>query len=63
MFLLSLSVREIIEDKGLQVKDAHLEELEIRWKNICDLKGNLENAQIDEADIGMRNIPGGDHIE
>lgn len=28
-----------------------------------ELSGNLKNVKIDDADIGLRNIPGGDHIE
>lgn len=58
-----LSVRDILENKGIQAKDDHLELLETRWKEIQALKGNLENAQVDDFDIGLRNIPGGDHVE
>jgi len=60
---LALSVQELLEDKGLTVKEEHLGKLENRWKGIQNLRGNLDNVNIDDADIGLRNIPGGDHIE
>ena len=56
---LTLSVRELLESKGIKVKENHLSILEDRWKGMQALKGNLENAQIDDADIGLRNIPRG----
>lgn len=58
-----MSVRQFLENKGIPVKEEHLEEIEERWKGIQALRGNLEGAKIDDADISLRNIPGGDHIE
>jgi len=63
VFLLTLSVQEMLENKGIKAKEKHLEILEGRWKGMKELRGNLENVNIDDADIGMRNIAGGDHIE
>ena len=63
MFLLSLSIQALLKDKGIEVKEAHLDVLDTRWKGMKALRGNLENSNIDDADIGVRNIPGGDHIE
>ena len=56
---MTLSVRKLLENKGIKVKENHLSVLEDRWKGMQALKGNLENAQIDDADIGLRNIPRG----
>ncbi|GAB3055685.1 hypothetical protein [Virgibacillus ainsalahensis] len=60
---MSLSVQSLLENKGYRVKAEHVEVLEFRWQALQTLKGNLENANVDDADIGLRNIPGGDHIE
>jgi len=60
---LSLSVRELLENKGIKPREEHLEILENRWEGMQALRGNLENANIDDANISLRNIPGGDHVE
>jgi hypothetical protein len=61
--LLSLSVRQLLENKGIPVKESHLEEIEERWKGMQALRGTLDGVNIDDADISLRNIPGGDHVE
>lgn len=58
-----LSVRDMLERKGIRPKEDHLEVLENRWKEMQAMKSSLEHAQVDDADIGLRNIPGGDHVE
>lgn len=60
---MSLSIKEILENKGIKPREAHLEILDTRWKGMAALRGDLEDVAIDDADIGMRNIPGGDHVE
>ncbi|HLS08454.1 hypothetical protein [Lentibacillus sp.] len=60
---MSLSVRELLENKGIKPREEHLEILENRWEGMQALRGNLENANIDDANISLRNIPGGDHVE
>lgn len=60
---MSLSVRQLLENKGIPVKEEHVDEIEKRWKGMQALRGNLEGVNIDDADISLRNIPGGDHIE
>lgn len=59
---MSLSVQQLLESKGIQAKPEHLEILESRWNGMKKLRGTLENVKIEDADIGLRNIPGGDHI-
>lgn len=63
MFGLSLSIKELLENKGIKPREEHLEILDTRWKGMAELRGNLDGVPIDDADIGMRNIPGGDHVE
>lgn len=63
MFSLSLSVKEMLENKGIKPREEHLEILETRWNGMSELRGDLDGVPIDDADIGMRNIPGGDHVE
>ncbi|WP_233189640.1 MULTISPECIES: hypothetical protein [unclassified Sporosarcina] len=62
MNALSLSVQQLLESKGIQAKPEHLEILESRWNGMKKLRGTLESVKIEDADIGLRNIPGGDHI-
>jgi len=63
VFGLSLSIKELLENKGIKPREEHLEILETRWKGMAELRGDLKDVAIDDADIGMRNIPGGDHVE
>jgi len=60
---LSLSIQELLENKGIQVKKDHFESLQEKWEGIQALRGNLEGVNIDDADISLKNIPGGDHID
>lgn len=60
---MSLSIQQILENKGITLKSEHLEQLKIRWEGIQSLRGNLEGIAIDDADIAIRNLPGGDHID
>lgn len=59
---MSLSVKEVLADKGIHPTDEHLAKIESKWAEIQELKGDLENVNLDDADIALRNIPGGDHL-
>ena len=59
---MSIAVKVILADKGIYPSDEHLKKIEAKWAEIRQLKGDLENANLDDADIALRNIPGGDHI-
>lgn len=63
MVSLSLSIKELLENKGIKPREEHLEILDRRWKGMAELRGDLEGVNIDDADIALRNIPGGDHVE
>lgn len=60
---LSLSIKELLENKGIKPREEHLEILETRWNGLAELRGDLEGINKDDADIALRNIPGGDHVE
>lgn len=60
---MSLSIKQLLENKGIKPREEHLEILERRRKGMAELRGDLSGVAIDDADIGMRNIPGGDHVE
>ncbi|MGM8211181.1 hypothetical protein ACLIBH_00115 [Virgibacillus sp. W0430] len=60
---MSLTVKQMLENKGIKPREEHLGILEKRWKGMQDLRGSLDKANIDDADISLRNIPGGDHVE
>ncbi|WP_107948543.1 hypothetical protein [Lysinibacillus parviboronicapiens] len=58
-----LSIQQLLENKGIEAKSEHLELLKTRWEGMQSLRSNLEGVAIDDADIAIRNIPGGDHID
>ncbi|MET4561125.1 hypothetical protein ABIA69_002270 [Lysinibacillus parviboronicapiens] len=58
-----LSIQQLLENKGIEAKSEHLELLKTRWGGMQSLRSNLEGIAIDDADIAIRNIPGGDHID
>lgn len=60
---MALSIKEMLENKGIKPREEHLGILDTRWKGMAKLRGDLADIPIDDADIGMRNIPGGDHVE
>lgn len=58
-----LTVEQMLVSKGITPKEEHLEILETRWKEMSELRGNLDGIKIDDADIALKNIAGGDHLE
>lgn len=59
---MSISVKEVLAEKGIHPSEQHLEKIEAKWAEIQQLKQGLENMNLNDADIALRNIPGGDHI-
>lgn len=59
---MALSVRETLAAKGVNPSAEHLSKLEAKWAEVEALKGDLGETPVDDADIALRNIPGGDHI-
>lgn len=60
---MALSVKELLAEKGIKPSAAHLDKLESKWAEVRALKGDLSGLALDDADIAVRNIPGGDHLE
>ena len=60
---MSLTIKELLENKGIKPREEHLEILEKRWNGMTELRGDLDGVAIDDADIAVKNIPGGDHVE
>ena len=60
---MKLTVEQILVSKGITPKEEHLEILESRWKGMSGLRGNLDGIKLDDADIALKNIAGGDHHE
>ncbi|MCG7439401.1 hypothetical protein [Corynebacterium freneyi] len=59
---MSISVKDLLADRGIHPSDEHLQKIGAKWAEIQELKGGLDNARLDDADIALRNIPGGDHV-
>lgn len=60
---MALSVKEQLAEKGITPSAGHVKKLEAKWSEIQTLKDGLNGLALDDADIAVRNIPGGDHIE
>ncbi|MBD8029767.1 hypothetical protein [Corynebacterium gallinarum] len=58
---MSVSVKDLLALKGIHPSEEHLQKLESKWAEIEQLKANLDNINLDDADIALRNLPGGDH--
>lgn len=59
---MTVSVEALLKAKGITPGPGHLEKLEAKWAEIQELKGELADIRLDDADISLRNIPGGDHV-
>lgn len=60
---MKLTVEQMLVSKGITPKEEHLEILEARWEEMSGLRGNLDGIKLDDADIALKNIAGGDHHE
>lgn len=60
---MTLSVQQILAEKGVNPTPEHLQKIEAKWAEIVALKGTLDGIRLDDADIALRNIPGGDHLD
>ncbi|MCV9996195.1 hypothetical protein OIU93_18115 [Paeniglutamicibacter sp. ZC-3] len=60
---MALSIQETLAGKGISPSAEHLGRLESKWQEVLDLKGDLDNVNLEDADIALHNTPGGDHVE
>jgi hypothetical protein len=56
-------VKDALAAKGIHPSPEHLEKLEVKWREIQAMKGNLEGIAIDDADVAIKHLAGGDHHE
>lgn len=59
---MALSVQDLLADKGIHPPADALPKLEAKWAEIKERKGTLSGVALDDADIAVRSIPGGDHV-
>lgn len=59
---MALSIEDVLAAKGVTTSPEHLEKLEAKWDYIIERRGDLADISLDDADIALRNIPGGDHV-
>lgn len=59
---MTLSIKDALSARGVHPTADELQKIEAKWAEISALKGDLAEIEIDDADIAVRNIPGGDHI-
>lgn len=60
---MAISVQDALADKGVHPSADHLQKLEAKWSELQEIKGNLDDVPINDADIALRNMPGADHVE
>lgn len=60
---MSVSIKELLAERGINPSEEHLQKLEAKWAEVQELKGNLAQVRLDDADIALRNTPGGDHVD
>lgn len=58
---MSLPIKDVLATKGIKTSGDSLARLESKWKEFEDLKGSLQGAKLDDYDISLKNIAGGDH--
>lgn len=55
------SIQSLLSAKGITPTAEHLEKLEAKWAELQELKHDYTTNGLADADIALRNIPGGDH--
>lgn len=59
---MTLSIEQLLADKGIHPAPEHLPRLEAKWAEIRERRSDLAGVALDDADIALRNVPGGDHV-
>ncbi|NLA55955.1 MAG: hypothetical protein GX859_06630 [Corynebacterium humireducens] len=60
---MSFSVKDALAARDIHPSPEHLTKLEAMWEEIQSLKQNLDVVPLDDADLAVRSIPGGDHVD
>lgn len=58
-----LTAREILENKGFKVSEAHADLLEHQWNSLQEAKKAIDLEYLKENKMGLTNVPGGDRID
>lgn len=56
-------IRKQLEMKGITLTDQESDIVTNRWKYAQTLRANLHKAKLNEADVALRYIPGGEKHE
>lgn len=56
-------IAQQLADKNIHPPAENLRRLETKFDEILDLKSGLNALRLDDADLAIRNIPGGDHVD
>ena len=57
---MTVSIEALLAAKGIHPKPENIDKLENKWEEIQNLKGDLSNIALADADISLRNLPGVD---
>lgn len=60
---MSRYVEEVLRSKNIHPTDPELESLAAKWQALQRQRGTLAGITLADADIALRCIPGGDHVE
>ncbi|GAA4260889.1 hypothetical protein [Dietzia aurantiaca] len=59
--VMTLSIKDALAAKGLHPSADELDRIESTWAQIAGLRRDLDTINTADADVAIRNIPGGDH--
>lgn len=59
--VMTLSIKDALAAKGLHPSADELDRIESTWAQIAGLRRDLDTIHTADADVAIRNIPGGDH--
>lgn len=58
---MTLSIKDVLAAKGLHPDAGELARIESTWQQIAGLRRDPTTVDTADADVALRNIPGGDH--
>lgn len=58
---MTFDIKQLLAAKNIHPGEEHLKKLEQKWQETLQLKGDLSDINLDDADIALKNIAGGDH--
>lgn len=57
------NIKQLLAAKDIHPDEKSLQKLQEKWQETLELKGDLSGIALDDADISLINIAGGDHHE